>query len=595
MKSICIALVLGSLCSSLVRAQPRGNAATEPWTELKSEHFTAYGQVPERQIRETLSGLERFRAALAGTTGLTLASSRPIYLYLFRSTEVFLPYTRSNHRAPRGYFVRGMDGDYVAIVAFSPTEAARTLYHEYVHGILAATFPAVPVWLDEGLAEFYSSFRLNGNDAETGRPLESHVRWLGSHPLIPLETLFATTHDSAEYNEDEKVGVFYAESWALVHMLLRGEPALRSKSGRFLGALLDGSTAEAASRSAFGIGVADLEERLKAYAKQSEYTYTATSLEGLSEAAFGDVRPMSPAEVWARLGDLLAVPRRSEAAEASEKHYRAALALDPACARAHAGLALLRAREGRQDDAVALYDRALAADPKDPAIALLAGLNLLSKTQKERAVAPGEARSAADVLRARALLERSIALSPDNADAFAAAGMTYVLEDGDPDAGIRLLREARSRMPGRAEVVANLMILACRKGDRAVAEESLDRLKRIGSAEQIEMGWEMWSRFELRDANEAVHKGELDRALEILRGIDTTGLSPSSAASLRDRIAEVEAAVVEKKEVDAYNAAIRLYKAGKVSAARKALQMLLVDCRSHDLCEAARERLARLN
>ena len=49
---------------------------------------------------------------------------------------------------------------------------------------------------------------------------------LRSEPWIPLATLLAVDHSSPYYNEKSHAGMFYAESWALVHML-NLDPAYR--------------------------------------------------------------------------------------------------------------------------------------------------------------------------------------------------------------------------------------------------------------------------------------------------------------------------------------------------------------------------------
>ena len=75
--------------------------------------------------------------------------------------------------------------------------------------------PDLPLWLNEGLAELYSSFQLRGKKAAIGRPIDSHIHWLRDHALIPVGELFAIDHSSKDYNEGSRRGVFYAQSWAL--------------------------------------------------------------------------------------------------------------------------------------------------------------------------------------------------------------------------------------------------------------------------------------------------------------------------------------------------------------------------------------------
>ncbi len=73
-------------------------------------------------------------------------------------------------------------------------------------------------------------------------------------------------------------------------------------------------------------------------------------------------RNPNAAELWLTLGSVL---REQGNHAGAEEHYRAALVLDSNCVPALANLADLRADAGADDEALALYDRALAREPKN--------------------------------------------------------------------------------------------------------------------------------------------------------------------------------------------------------------------------------------
>ena len=70
--------------------------------------------------------------------------------------------------------------------------------------------------------------------------------------LYPLRTLFAVDQYSPEYNEGSKRGMFYAESWALVHMLMSGQPDRSAQFAQYVRVASRGVPAETAWRDAFG-------------------------------------------------------------------------------------------------------------------------------------------------------------------------------------------------------------------------------------------------------------------------------------------------------------------------------------------------------
>src|SRR2546426_1249597 len=106
---------------------------------------------------------------------------------------------------------------------------------------MTVNLPNVPVWFNEGIAEYYSTFQTGGNSVKVGLPIEGHVDYLMSHPMIPLRDLFQVDRESPEYNETGRMGTFHVESWVVVHYLLNGNSAaLRPRVGTFLDKLRGG-------------------------------------------------------------------------------------------------------------------------------------------------------------------------------------------------------------------------------------------------------------------------------------------------------------------------------------------------------------------
>jgi Flp pilus assembly protein TadD len=77
----------------------------------------------------------------------------------------------------------------------------------------------LPPWLNEGLAELYSNLEPSGERILVGQLIPERILVLRRAPWIPLAALVAADHSSPYYNEKSHAAMFYAESWALVHML----------------------------------------------------------------------------------------------------------------------------------------------------------------------------------------------------------------------------------------------------------------------------------------------------------------------------------------------------------------------------------------
>src|SRR5262249_35362159 len=128
-----------------------------------------------------------------------------------------------------------------------------TMYHEYYHSLTMPYFPELPVWLSEGLADFFGQSEVNGNLATMGMANPVLIDQLRHTKLIPLDVLFHVDAASPYYNEEDKTSVFYAESWALTHFLLIGDKqSHRQMLVDYTQALAAGMPADQAALKSFG-------------------------------------------------------------------------------------------------------------------------------------------------------------------------------------------------------------------------------------------------------------------------------------------------------------------------------------------------------
>ena len=123
--------------------------------------------------------------------------------------------------------------------------------------------------MNEGLAEYYSTFELAQRRPRFmfGRPIAAHIFELSSETWMPVGALVSTTHDSPQYNENSRRGVFYAESWLLVHMLQLGKPDRLPHSWPTRKELSNGTAADAAWHHQFDDN--EIYKSLRAYSRQN--------------------------------------------------------------------------------------------------------------------------------------------------------------------------------------------------------------------------------------------------------------------------------------------------------------------------------------
>ena len=168
-------------------ALPKQN---DRWIRVDTDHFTLFSSVGVRDTKRLSNQIGKLKQALDGSSvGMKTHSPLPTYIYVFRNRSAFREYTIGMNKKPEniaGFFAGSDDGNYVAINASAPARPEEVVFHEYVHYWLDNNVPAAPLWVGEGLAEYYSTFTTRERHAEIGRLVLPHARWLRGHAMIPM-------------------------------------------------------------------------------------------------------------------------------------------------------------------------------------------------------------------------------------------------------------------------------------------------------------------------------------------------------------------------------------------------------------------------
>src|SRR5208282_3174096 len=218
-----------------------------------------------------------------------------------------------------GFFQHGNDEN--LIVLSLPEGGAASMdmsvvFHEYTHLLFRRNDRIWPLWLKEGMAEVYSTFETTGYTALIAQPIDHHLRLLAHEPLMPLTELFAVGHDSPQYNERERQGIFYAESWLLTHFLMAGDNAdYKSRFRNFRALLLEGQAPMQAFTNALQTSLPAVESELRRYLARGQFApIKFTFPENVAGAKTFTTRNLTPVENYFRLGDeLLHINRLDDA------------------------------------------------------------------------------------------------------------------------------------------------------------------------------------------------------------------------------------------------------------------------------------------
>ena len=161
--------------------------------------------------------LVRLRKQIAVSLKLP-AAREEVVVYIFNTEKEYRDYLNSAYPglpSRRAYFV-GTQQE-LAVYTYWGSRIQEDLRHEYTHGILHASLRTVPLWLDEGLAEY---FEVGG--ARPGNPNSDYaIRLTGE-----LQKGWKPSIEQLEAIEEFKQMQHnhYRESWAWVHFLLHHSP-----------------------------------------------------------------------------------------------------------------------------------------------------------------------------------------------------------------------------------------------------------------------------------------------------------------------------------------------------------------------------------
>ena len=420
---------------------------------------------------------------------------------------------------------------------------------------------------------------MDGDDAvKIGIAREDHLQLLQTEPLIHLDQLFAINEDSPEYNEGSRRGVFYAESWALVHYLVIGTVTHRQQVGTFLGMAAAGTSSADAFHSAFGMSSAEMERELRRYLKQYAFAYGRfTSAELLNTKPAPAPVTLARDEVLAYLGDLLVHCGPAYRAD-GEADLAEALRLNPGNASATASLGLSKLLANKRTEADDLYRRAVELGVREWMPYAFLADSLLDH----------QAPPPATVAEARALYEKAVAINPDAGHAYAGLGLTYVIGDGDPEAGIAALRKAIELVPENLDAVVNLALLYIRTNQRAEA------VKLIGGplADAGVRRQPVEDALLLMDANaaiEMVRQGKVAEGSEILTKIEEQIHDPSVKEQIAEILTTVQASDERQQQVREFNRAMSFAVSHQWAEALYIVDRLLPDVKDPEMAAKIKE------
>jgi len=362
------------ICISLLLSANIFSFAAGEFIIVRSKNFNFVSEAGEETIRRQALRLEQFREVFRRAfPGLQTDAPAPPTVLIFKDSINFEPFkpVRENglsDKSVSGFFQSSDEGSFIAFpISDDEEKNSGTIFHEYLHFIIKNNFQtsSLPVWLNEGLAEYYQTFRMkNDRKAVFGEMQKDHLELLRQYKMIPLKTLAAIDYPSLSQMTLEEKRLFYAQSWAIVHYLIqKNDGLLNTPIKKYLALNSKNKSSETAFEESFNKKYSEIESELEAYiSKKSPDGNEVNFSEKIDFETRLESQFVSEA-VWLRyLGDLLFQSSRYDAAAGI---LRKSLALDEKSAAANLSLGKILMRQGKNAEAVLCFEKAVASDAEN--------------------------------------------------------------------------------------------------------------------------------------------------------------------------------------------------------------------------------------
>lgn len=277
-------LLLFTLNASTLLAADIEKLSDDDWLEVKSPNFIIITDLNEEKARHLIEDLEAYRHFSIEMMGLDIINNlSPLKIFAISSNSNFRKLDLPENWA--GVFSLDLFG-YSAIAnvngytnSMKNTNFGRqVLFHEYNHFLVRFTQNAkhVPMWYDEGMAEYWGTFKFDGEKVYVGDFAAIAFRAYdmmngGGSLIMDSEKLFKTKElpmTSEKLKDQMAVGQFYGQAFFMVHYL-HSSNELRDQLNNYIKYLNWGYNEDKAFEKAFHKTYAELDKSAKKYLNAS--------------------------------------------------------------------------------------------------------------------------------------------------------------------------------------------------------------------------------------------------------------------------------------------------------------------------------------
>jgi tetratricopeptide (TPR) repeat protein len=395
------------------------------WAALEGGRFTIWTSAPEPETRRALTGLEEMADGMEALWGPLPEHAPPLRVYLFADLAGLR--SMGAQGFSKGFFQSGPDYDAIAAAA-GEADSIRALRHEYVHRVLHRTARRLPQWLEEGLAELYSTLSRDRAHWLAGLPIRSHIEFLRRARWVDFAALERMHLDEGLWFSADGVMLYYGQSWALAHYLAIASPRA-ARFQAFLDRLMLGEDASAALEAEYQMRPQDILREARARIEQGRFAVQRIEATAAAARPAARWRPLDETEAAIPLAELAAATGHRPEDQQFLDALRKAAKGSP---RARVRLGVLALRRGDKSAAEAEFRAAVNANVEEPAAWFELAMLIRDRQGPASEV--------------RRLLERTVELNPAHGEALYLLAMDEH-RAGRTAAAVALLERAARALP----------------------------------------------------------------------------------------------------------------------------------------------------
>ncbi len=164
-------LFLGVACGAGQSQTP------EPWIRLATPKFELYTDVSSARAKDLLALFQEADSASLRPLNERSGSEKPLRIIAFANSDEYAPFRLKTGAI--GHYLHAHDRDYIVLADAEP-EHFEAAVHEYTHYAVHRAGLHLPLWLNEGIADLYSTTTVKTGTPAVGAPLPGRLSTLAA-------------------------------------------------------------------------------------------------------------------------------------------------------------------------------------------------------------------------------------------------------------------------------------------------------------------------------------------------------------------------------------------------------------------------------